>query len=228
MKLNNIWQNFWGHPDLETADEMFQRILQNVNSLGFAKFYYEHKLPFPFGESRWFSAGSAPLTDNSWLIAARRFVETGQKLEHDSIIPFAQVFQPLLTSLNDSSTLPLGFLVPISGYARSRAMFCVYRFCTTHAIEPAFSRDNLLSLAHSTHWSLTNASAHALQHSPVLSERECEVLRWTADGKTAEEVGLILDITNDTVNYHLKMARSKLFCVSKAACVAKALALGLI
>ena len=33
------------------------------------------------------------------------------------------------------------------------------------------------------------------------SERERDVLRWTADGKTSEEIGVIIGICTDTVNY---------------------------
>ena len=43
-----------------------------------------------------------------------------------------------------------------------------------------------------------------------LSERECEVLRWTASGKTSWEVGQILTISEDTVRDHLKNVRRKL------------------
>lgn len=43
-----------------------------------------------------------------------------------------------------------------------------------------------------------------------LSKRECEILQWTAAGKTAWEVSKILGISESTVNTHLRNVRQKL------------------
>ncbi|MBY5775263.1 helix-turn-helix transcriptional regulator [Rhizobium leguminosarum] len=64
--------------------------------------------------------------------------------------------------------------------------------------------------------------------STVLSERECEVLRWTGDGKTSEEISYILAISKNTVNFHVKNAALKLGCVNKTAAVVTAMRLGLL
>ena len=61
-----------------------------------------------------------------------------------------------------------------------------------------------------------------------LSARELEVLRWTAEGKTAWEVGRILGISEQTVARHVNSAAQKLGCVNKVQAVAKALRLGLL
>jgi DNA-binding CsgD family transcriptional regulator len=61
-----------------------------------------------------------------------------------------------------------------------------------------------------------------------LSDRELEVLKWTAGGKTAWEVGRILSITDATVNKHLQSAAAKWACVSKIQLVANAIRAGLI
>ena len=45
---------------------------------------------------------------------------------------------------------------------------------------------------------------------PCLSEREREVLCWTAQGKGTWEVGEILQISQSTVATHLKSAKLKL------------------
>lgn len=44
---------------------------------------------------------------------------------------------------------------------------------------------------------------------PVLSERQRECVLWSARGKTAAEVGVILGISEDTVIQHLKLARER-------------------
>lgn len=63
---------------------------------------------------------------------------------------------------------------------------------------------------------------------PPLTAREREVLRWSADGKTAEETGTILGITERTVTYHVTSAMGKLDTTNKTQAVAKALLLKLI
>ena len=63
---------------------------------------------------------------------------------------------------------------------------------------------------------------------PALTPRELEALRWTMDGKTAWEVGVILGITERTAVLHVNNAMHKLGCVNKHQAVLKALRLGLI
>jgi LuxR family quorum sensing-dependent transcriptional regulator len=60
----------------------------------------------------------------------------------------------------------------------------------------------------------------------LLSEREREVLRWTAAGKTAWETSCILGISERTVNYHIAMASRRLEAVSRTHAVARAIARG--
>lgn len=56
-----------------------------------------------------------------------------------------------------------------------------------------------------------------------LNEREREILRWTADGKTSEEIGIILAISAATVNYHVNKILEKLNAVNKTQAVVKAI-----
>jgi DNA-binding CsgD family transcriptional regulator len=63
---------------------------------------------------------------------------------------------------------------------------------------------------------------------PALTPRELEVLRWTMDGKTAWETGVLLNISERTAVQHLQNAMKKLKCNSKHQAVLKALRLGLI
>jgi DNA-binding CsgD family transcriptional regulator len=63
---------------------------------------------------------------------------------------------------------------------------------------------------------------------PALTPRELDVLRWTMDGKTAWEVGQLLNIAERTTVQHLQNAMKKLQCNSKHQAVLKALRLGLI
>ena len=62
----------------------------------------------------------------------------------------------------------------------------------------------------------------------LLTAREIEVLRWTADGKTSSEVGQIMNISERTVNFHVNNSLEKLGAVNKTACVVKAAMLRLL
>lgn len=64
--------------------------------------------------------------------------------------------------------------------------------------------------------------------SPSLTPRELEVLRWTLEGKTAWEVGVILAISARTAAIHANNATRKLDCVNKHQVALRALQSGLI
>jgi DNA-binding CsgD family transcriptional regulator len=61
-----------------------------------------------------------------------------------------------------------------------------------------------------------------------LTTKEKEVIRWTADGKTSEEIGLILGITADAVNFHLRNIQKKIDACNRLQAVAYAIAQGCI
>lgn len=62
--------------------------------------------------------------------------------------------------------------------------------------------------------------ARAKQHS--LTSREIEVLTWVARGKSAWEIGEILNITKRTVDEHAQTAVRKIGAVNRAHAVALA------
>ncbi len=55
-----------------------------------------------------------------------------------------------------------------------------------------------------------------------LTDREIEILRWTADGKTADDIGLILHISSRTVSFHLGNIMLVLGAPNKTAAVSRA------
>jgi|SRR5262249_29611662 len=61
-----------------------------------------------------------------------------------------------------------------------------------------------------------------------LSRRERDCLIWTAQGKSSWDIGTILNISGNTVNYHLKNAMRKLGTTSRTVAVVKAIRLNLI
>lgn len=62
----------------------------------------------------------------------------------------------------------------------------------------------------------------------VLTPREVEVLKWTADGKSAQEIADILNVTKHVIDFHIKNAINKLQTANKTAAVVKGAMLGLL
>lgn len=75
--------------------------------------------------------------------------------------------------------------------------------------------------------------SHSLGESPLaglepLTDRQVEVLRWTADGKTSEEIAVILGISKPTVNFHITNAIARLHANNKNSAVARSSRLGVL
>ena len=71
-------------------------------------------------------------------------------------------------------------------------------------------------------------AAQGEQDEVMLTPREVEVLSWTAFGKTAWEVGMVLGISERTTAIHANRASHKLGRVSKHQAAIRALHCGLI
>jgi LuxR family quorum-sensing system transcriptional regulator SolR len=62
----------------------------------------------------------------------------------------------------------------------------------------------------------------------TMTLREKEVLRWTAEGKTANEIGQILAVSERTVNFHISNVVTKLGASNKTQAAVKAATLGML
>ena len=61
-----------------------------------------------------------------------------------------------------------------------------------------------------------------------LSQRESEILKWTAEGKTSAEISLILGISANTVNFHQKKMQKRFNAPNKTQVASYAAATGLL
>jgi LuxR family transcriptional regulator, quorum-sensing system regulator BjaR1 len=121
--------------------------------------------------------------------------------------------------------LKKGFVVPILHCSGSRA-------CVTMAGErpdnnPRSKRTlQLISMyAHSRCAALLGCGSDE-QRRQALTQREREVLAWTAEGKSSWEIGEILDLSERTVNWHAEQAKRKLDAVNRMQAVIKAVRAG--
>ncbi|MBV4460242.1 autoinducer binding domain-containing protein [Pseudomonas sp. COR58] len=100
------------------------------------------------------------------------------------------------------------------------------------ALELQTKQAELSWLAQITHLGLTRLQlmgAESVQPVPIeLSQREKEILQWTADGKSSDDVSIILGISKRTVNFHINHCLKKLGCQNKIAAAVKASLMGLL
>ena len=101
-------------------------------------------------------------------------------------------------------------------------------------ITPQESNDHvadLLWLCHELHSALHDTVQVYVKTSETigrLSLRESEVLKWTAKGKTASDIGMILSLTTRTVNFHISSAIRKMRASNKTSAVVIAAKSGLL
>lgn len=65
-------------------------------------------------------------------------------------------------------------------------------------------------------------------HHPNLSKRELEILQWVAAGKSQQDIADILSISSRTIEVHLRSSRQKLFALTTAQAVGRAIGMSLI
>lgn len=72
------------------------------------------------------------------------------------------------------------------------------------------------------------ANSAVFENAPSLSLREKECILWTAKGKSSWEIGKILGISVNTVNFHIKNVKKKLDTSSRTLAAIKAVNLGIV
>ncbi len=177
----------------------------------------------------------------SW---SQRYTERGY-VRHDPVMVYAHEFeQPYLwDSLSSLFTLDpvqnelmreareaglkCGVAVPLHG---ARARLSLMSFASSEAdVDAAGALPTLHVIASQFHTAYLSMSAAANDATAVaLSPRERECLQWTARGKTAWEVGMLMHISENTVKFHLRNAMKKLDSTTSVQAVVKAIRYGLI
>ncbi|QQZ28753.1 hypothetical protein HMY34_08290 [Thiothrix subterranea] len=119
-----------------------------------------------------------------------------------------------------------GVTIPIRGMGGTKSMLCI-------AYEGAYVEDELAPIPLLEAWA-THVHTHierlytAQQLNNPLSQREQEVLKWTALGKTSDDIADILKLSRNTILFHLNSLRRKLNVANKHHLIAKAFALHLL
>jgi DNA-binding CsgD family transcriptional regulator len=125
--------------------------------------------------------------------------------------------------LDDESTNLSGYCLPMKSGPGSAGYLVI--FDGEAVARPDFSRLIFASLE-----LFAQITARAAPGRPAafgLTARELDCLRWTAEGKTSNEISAIIKLSEHTINHYLITAARKLDCVNRVQAVAKALRLRL-
>ncbi|MCF8486988.1 MAG: LuxR family transcriptional regulator [Rhodobacteraceae bacterium] len=87
-------------------------------------------------------------------------------------------------------------------------------------------RDSILAVAHMMHLRIIVLPQPATRRS--LTERQRQALEWVADGKTTQDVAMLMEVSAAMVEKHLRLAREALSVETTTQAVAKASLLNLI
>lgn len=131
--------------------------------------------------------------------------------------------QQLLDDVRDAGIVA-GFTVPIhlADGSTFLASFATEDAGAAHRFQPFLSLVSAQFLER--HAALTATPEPAIRLTP--RERDC--MTWTARGKSAWEIGVLLNISENTVNFHIKNACAKLESNGRMLGVVKAIMRGLI
>lgn len=241
MDIHKFHKSLLRLNETNSIDEINTLTSSFASQLGFDTFVYALRIPTQFSESKVIVTSTYP---ESWLAHyfENDYSSNDPVLGHCTrhIVPIQWEDVAAEASLRGSQImheaaefgLREGVSVPVHSPHGELGIFSMSldrtrqsaREITTHSIPYA----HLLSAyVHEAVKRVSDLSQPQLKQN-TLSLREKECLRWAADGKTSWEIANVLNLSERTVNFHLKNAAVKLEVFSRQHAVVKAIMKGLI
>ena len=234
-----MWQSdVWSILELHSCElSIFKKITDAAQQLGFEHCAYGVQLPLPL------TAPKVIILDNyseTWRArySAAHYIKNDPAVLHgrrtqDPLIWDASTFchAPELWEEANAYGINVGWSQSHIDLVGAGGMLSVSRSAQTLSqSELADIESKLVWLVSVAHLSLSRAiiNRHRKEQNPNLTHRELEVLKWTADGKSAIEISDILTISKNTIDFHIKNAVLKLKSCNKTAAVVRAAMLGLL
>ena len=221
----------------QDQDALFGRIEAGARALGFERCAYGLRMPLPVSNPRIVLLNNYPAEWRARYLAAGYLctdptVRHGRRTQAPLVLD-ARVFEGEGAAALWEEARSFGLCVgwsqsSLDGHgvggmltlARSSGPLC-QRELAAHGLQMCW-------LSHMAHQSLGRLIMAGLaDETPLLTAREIEVLKWTADGKTTGEIADILAVSDNTVNFHIKNAVAKLRTANKTAAAVRAALLGL-
>lgn len=215
---------------------LFEHVAQHFRRMGFTYCSFGLRLPLPFAQPRVVIMDTYP---QAWMkrFTGQGYLAVDPTVAHahksdDFLLWSPELFREAGDMWEDANAhgLKVGWAKP-SRNGNVFGMLSLSREAdplsgveiAAHAADLARMSEMLLVAA-----ARQQVAAHVPESLVVLTEREKEVLRWTADGKTSYEIGRILSLSAATINFHINKAVAKLDSVNKTQAVVKAAMLGLL
>lgn len=241
MEKNTGFMHWWNDLRIEMlklqeAPQIFALLKQEVQQLGFDYYAYGVRHSIPFTRPKTDIYGSYP---RQWL-------------EHYHQHNYAAVDPSILNGLRSTQMmvwsdalfhdhrklwseaqdwgLRVGATLPIRSPNNALSVLSVARTYTAiSTMECEHIRLRLRCIIEAVSNRLADIGHQQTTSELIeLSLREREILQWTADGKSSGEIALILGISVNTVNFHLKIIQKKFGAANKTLAAAYGAALGLI
>ncbi|MHA6193451.1 LuxR C-terminal-related transcriptional regulator [Pseudomonas wadenswilerensis] len=203
--------------DCQSPAELVEATSGLIRQLGFDCFAHGRRRPFPFSQTRIRFTGSYP---SDWLAQVNEHgpLRTGWHLWHEQ--------GPVIGNLHGFGYAS-GATCITRGSEGDWQLLCVARY------KKPIDADERLPLKLQLRSLLDLLDEH-LQRvegrypTIVLSDREAEVLRWLADGECSKGIAARLQLSEHTVNFHIKNILRKFDSPNRTLAAARAAALGLI
>ncbi len=237
--------------DLETLNSAraFKAKFESVwASLGFGSYSYASMDTEDLETGRYKEGGHVIYLSNVKPVWVQRYVEEAYA-DHDPLVkdclsarlPLQWTENYRANSLsaretemmNDAKDIGLrkGLVIPIHGPRGELGIFSLYSDLEDGEFTrlTATTKYEAQVLAYHLHDAACRvlATREAVPMPIPLTDREVEILRWTAAGKTAWEIGSILSISERTVNFHVQNVMEKFGVHNKTHAAAKAMGMGL-
>lgn len=235
----NAWQDDYLNELASSKNEhsLFRSIAKIATGLNFDYCAYGMQMPLPISTPKVVMFNNYPST---WQAEYQRknYLAKDPTVKHAlrsqaPLIWSDQVFAESRDLWNDAQDIGIrvGLAHPSRDSQSIVGLLTLAR--TTEALSSTEMKDKQFKLAWLTQTTHLGMAKHlAPKFIPSLetplSSREIEVLRWTAEGKTAGEISEILRIATRTVNFHANHAVSKLGVANKTAATVQAAILGLL
>lgn len=213
----------------ETIESLWATCLKIIKEMNFDYFSYHIQYPTPFTNPKTYTYGNYPLDTSRFLTRKSLHRTTGHfKIDSEHLTTLNQTQKQKTAhtiNLNDSiffitqSTQKTEGILEHFLLARTHYEIDRPELKTSHILIKTITEE-----IHNKLFKLTNVTSQTA----TLSLREKEILLWGADGKTSEEIAIILGLSQDSINFHHKTIQKKLGTTNKAQAIAHAIVKGYI
>jgi len=226
-----------GFARAKSIEELFYTLSSHVAAVGFEYCCYGFRSPVPV------SRRPVRILDNypaGWMeqYLQRGFIKIDPvvSLCAQRALPLVwsdAVFRETLEMWDAARAVGLKAGVSQSAWGNGGSFGILSMARSTGEITPAEARSISMYIAWLANAVHTEMSRFLFPHADAivnqgLTQREREILCWTSEGKSSHEVGMILNISSSTVNFHIGKILKKMDVTNKMQAVARAVAMGVI